>query len=75
MLAQLPGLEGNEWIADVLYYANFMTPVVEAIRDPLFFGDWPDLGDFVDSVVARPRRAPPLGKVARRIDGQVAAAL
>ena len=40
-LDQLPGLEGNEWIADVLYYVNFVAPFVEAIRDPLFFGEWP----------------------------------
>jgi homopolymeric O-antigen transport system permease protein len=74
-LDQLPGLEGNEWIADVLYYANFVTPVVEAIRDPLFFGEWPDLGDVVYSLAAG-LAALALGViVARRIDDQVAATL
>jgi homopolymeric O-antigen transport system permease protein len=74
-LDQLPGLEGNEWIADVLYYVNFVTPVVEAIRDPLFFGEWPDLGDVVYSVIAG-IAALALGVlVAGRIDDQVAATL
>jgi lipopolysaccharide transport system permease protein len=74
-LDQLPGLEGNEWIADVLYYVNPVTPIVEAIRDPLFFGDWPALGDVVYSVVAG-LAALALGVlVARRIDDQVAATL
>jgi homopolymeric O-antigen transport system permease protein len=74
-LDQLPGLEGNEWIADLLYYVNFVTPVVEAIRDPLFFGEWPALSDVVYSVIAGVG-ALALGViVARRIDDQVAATL
>jgi homopolymeric O-antigen transport system permease protein len=74
-LDQLPGLEGNEWIADVLHYVNFVTPVVEAIRDPLFFGEWPDLGNIIYSVAAG-LAALALGVVvARRIDDQVAATL
>ena len=51
-LDQLPGLEGNEWVADVIYYVNFVTPFVEAIRDPIFFGELPDLGDVVYCVAA-----------------------
>ena len=37
----LPGLEGREWIGDLLYYGNVFVPILEAIRDPLFFGEWP----------------------------------
>jgi lipopolysaccharide transport system permease protein len=74
-LDQLPGLEGNQWIADFLYYGNFVTPFVEAIRDPIFFGEWPAVGDVVYSVVAG-LAALVLGVlVARRIDDQVAATL
>ena len=39
-------------VADVLYYVNFVAPFVEAIRDPLFFGELPQLGDVVYVVVA-----------------------
>jgi lipopolysaccharide transport system permease protein len=49
---QLPGLEGNERLVDLLYYGNFMVPVVEAIRDPLFFGKLPSAGDVAYSVGA-----------------------
>jgi lipopolysaccharide transport system permease protein len=74
-LDQLPGLEGNEWIADLIYYVNFVTPFVEAIRDPIFFGEWPQLGDVVYTVVVG-LGALVLGVlVARRIDDQVAATL
>jgi lipopolysaccharide transport system permease protein len=74
-LDQLPGLEGNEWVADLIYYVNFVTPFVEAIRDPIFFGELPDLGDVVYSVIAG-IAALVLGVfVARRIDDQVGATL
>jgi lipopolysaccharide transport system permease protein len=74
-LDQLPGLEGNEWIADLLYYANFMTPIVEAIRDPIFFGELPDVGDVVYSVIAAVVVLALGAVVARRIEDQVAAML
>lgn len=74
-LDQLPGLENREWVKEVLYYVNFVTPLVEAIRDPLFFGDWPDVGDVVYSVTAA-FVALLLGALAfRRMDDQVAAQL
>jgi ABC-2 type transport system permease protein len=74
-LDQVPGLEGNETIADILYYVNFVAPFVEGIRDPLFFGKWPQIGDVVYMVVAS-LVALALGALAaRRIDDQVAAAL
>jgi lipopolysaccharide transport system permease protein len=74
-LDQLPGLEGNEWIADLIYYVNFVTPFVEAIRDPIFYGEWPQVGDVVYTMIAG-LAALALGVVvARRIDDQVAAAL
>ena len=74
-LDQLPGLAGDEWIADVIYYVNFVAPFVEGIRDPLFFGELPHLGDVVYMVVAG-LAALALGALAaRRIDDQVAASL
>ena len=74
-LDRLPGLEGNDWVGDVIYYVNFVAPFVEAIRDPLFFGELPQLGDVVYTVVAA-LAALGLGVLAaRRIDDQVAAAL
>lgn len=74
-LDKLPGLEGNEWIADVIYYVNFVTPFVEAIRDPIFFGELPDVGDVLYSVIAGLVALVLGALVARRIDDQVAATL
>jgi lipopolysaccharide transport system permease protein len=74
-LDQLPGLEGREWVADVLYYVNFVTPFVEAIRDPIFFGDLPAIGDVLYCVVAGFASLVLGVLVARRMDDQVAATL
>jgi ABC-type polysaccharide/polyol phosphate export permease len=74
-LDRLPGLESNDWLAQVIHYVNFVTPFVEAIRDPIFFGELPKLGDVVYCFVAG-AVALVLGVlVARRIDDQVAATL
>jgi lipopolysaccharide transport system permease protein len=74
-LDQLPGLEGNQWVGDLIHYVNFVTPFVEAIRDPIFFGKWPSLGDVVYCVVAGLTALAVGVLVARRIDEQVAATL
>jgi lipopolysaccharide transport system permease protein len=74
-LDQLPGLEDNERVADVLYYVNFVTPFVEAIRDPIFFGEFPELGDVVYCVVAAIVALGLGAIVARRMDDHVAAQL
>jgi lipopolysaccharide transport system permease protein len=72
---QLPGLEGNERLVDVMYYGNFMVPMVEAIRDPLFFGEMPNGGDVLYSLVAA-LVALALGAfVFKRVDDRLAAEL
>ena len=75
-LDQLPGLEGNEWVADLIYYVNFVTPIVEAIRDPIFFGKLPRCRRrrLLSHRGPRQRLRSAL-LVARRIDDQVAATL
>jgi lipopolysaccharide transport system permease protein len=46
----LPGLSEHETIANILYYGNVMAPPVEAIRDPIFFGEVPAAGDVLYSI-------------------------
>lgn len=49
---QLPGLVGREWIGDLLHWVNPFVPVLEAMRNPLFFGEWPPVGDVLYACVA-----------------------
>ena len=43
----MPGISDHPKLADILYYGNPVAPFVSAIRDPLFFGELPQLGDVV----------------------------
>ena len=48
----VPSLEEHETVANVLYYGNVMAPMVEAIRDPVFFGQMPAASDVIYSIGA-----------------------
>jgi lipopolysaccharide transport system permease protein len=48
----VPSLEEHETVANVLYYGNVMAPLVEAIRDPVFFGQMPAASDVIYSIGA-----------------------
>ena len=50
---RLPGdLEAHDTLVQVLRYGNFVTPPIEAVRDPLFFGVLPQAVDVVYLCVA-----------------------
>jgi homopolymeric O-antigen transport system permease protein len=49
---QLPGLDTHPIVGDLLYYCNPLVPTVEAIRQPLFFGEFPSAGELVYLTVA-----------------------
>jgi len=52
-LEQLPGsLDQYSWLADILRWANFLTPPIYALRDPLFYGDLPHASDVIYTCVA-----------------------
>jgi ABC-type polysaccharide/polyol phosphate export permease len=34
-------------LVDLIHYGNFLAPAVEALRDPIFFGELPATGDAV----------------------------
>jgi lipopolysaccharide transport system permease protein len=72
---QLPGLDDKRLIVDLMYYGNVLVPVVEAIRDPLFFGRMPGMGDLL-SAVGVGLGALTLGAVVfRRVDDRLVAEL
>ena len=53
-IENLPGAAADyDWLAEILlYWVNSLAPSVNAIRDPLFFGEWPAVGDVVYLCVA-----------------------
>jgi ABC-type polysaccharide/polyol phosphate export permease len=46
-LDNVPGVSDHPRLVDLVHYANFVTPAVEAVRDPIFFGELPAAGDAV----------------------------
>jgi ABC-type polysaccharide/polyol phosphate export permease len=46
----VPSLEEHETLANILYYGNVMAPMVESIRDPVFFGEMPAATDVLYSI-------------------------
>jgi lipopolysaccharide transport system permease protein len=46
-LEGIPGLEDHPRLVDLVHYGNPITPAIEAVRDPLFFGRLPQAGDTV----------------------------
>ena len=75
-IENLPGAAADyEWLANVLRWVNFLAPSVNAVRDPLFFGDLPRLADVVYLCVAA-AAALALGAFAfSRVDDQMAVEL
>ena len=71
----VPGLSDRAWLTSVLYWGNFVSPFVRAIRDPLFYGLMPRLIDVVYVTVAGAVSLVIGVLVARRMDDQVAAQL
>ena len=72
---QLPGIHSHPTIANVLYYGNVITPFVDAIRDPLFFGKLPDLGNVIYAFGVALGALVLAALVFRRVDDQLAAQL
>jgi ABC-type polysaccharide/polyol phosphate export permease len=46
-LESIPGVRDHPRLVDAIHYGNFVTPAVEAFRDPVFFGELPAAGDTV----------------------------
>ena len=44
-LEGIPGVQDHPRLIDLVHYANPLTPAIEAVRDPLFFGELPAAGD------------------------------
>ena len=62
-------------IVNVLHWANFVTPAVDAIRDPLFFGRLPHAGDVVYLCVAAAVSLALGAWLFSRVDDQIAVEL
>jgi lipopolysaccharide transport system permease protein len=73
--SEMPGIADHPHLADVLYYGNPVAPFVEAIRDPLFFGQLPHLSDVIYVFGVAIGALVIASIIFRRLDDQLAAQL
>jgi lipopolysaccharide transport system permease protein len=72
---QLPGIATHSTLAHLLYWGNVVTPFVDAIRDPLFFGELPRLSNVVYAFGVALGALALAAAIFRRVDDQLAAQL
>jgi ABC-type polysaccharide/polyol phosphate export permease len=67
-----PQISAHPWVVDLIHWANPLAPAIQALRDPLFYGELPYVWDVVYVVVAS-LAALALGAwVFRSVDDQIA---
>jgi ABC-type polysaccharide/polyol phosphate export permease len=71
-LENVPGVADHPHLVDVIHYGNPLTPAVEAVRDPLFFGELPAAVDTVYLAVAAVASLAVGAFVFSRVDDRVA---
>jgi ABC-type polysaccharide/polyol phosphate export permease len=74
-LRTLPGLSGHPVVGDIVHWGNFVTPVLESIRGPLFYGRYAGTSDIVYSAVVGVVALACGAFVFSRIDDQLAVQL
>jgi lipopolysaccharide transport system permease protein len=62
----------RDWVVDLIHWGNPLSPMVEALRDPLFYGRLPTPGDTVYTVVAAILALALGAFVFSRVDDQIA---
>jgi ABC-2 type transport system permease protein len=72
---QLPGIATHPTLAHILYWGNVVTPFVDAIRDPLFFGELPPLANVIYAFGVALGALALAAMVFRRVDDQLATQL
>jgi lipopolysaccharide transport system permease protein len=71
-LESVPGVSDHPRLVDLVHWGNPLTPAVEAVRDPLFFGELPAAGDVLYLAVSAVLSLAAGAWVFSRIDDRVA---
>jgi len=67
-----PQIAQREWVVNLIHWGNPLAPQIEALRDPLFYGRLPTLGDTIYTVVAAAVSLALGAYVFSRVDDQIA---
>jgi lipopolysaccharide transport system permease protein len=67
-----PQIARHDWVVDLIHWANPLSPAIEAMRDPLFYGRLPGLADTLYTVAAAVVALALGAFVFNRVDDQIA---
>ena len=67
-----PQIARRDWVVHVIHWGNPLAPAIEALRDPLYYGRLPGLGDTIYTVVAAVAALALGAFVFNRVDDQIA---
>jgi ABC-type polysaccharide/polyol phosphate export permease len=67
-----PQIARRDWVVDLIHWGNPLAPPIEALRDPLFYGRLPGLGDTVYTIVVAIVALALGAYVFNRVDDQIA---
>jgi ABC-type polysaccharide/polyol phosphate export permease len=67
-----PQIASRQWVVDLIHWGNPLSPAIEALRDPLFYGELPGLADTLYTVVAALAALALGAYVFNRVDDQIA---
>ena len=67
-----PQIAQREWVVNLIHWGNPLAPLIEAFRDPLFYGRLPTLGDTIYAIVAAVVSLVLGAYVFSRVDDQIA---
>jgi ABC-type polysaccharide/polyol phosphate export permease len=71
-LQDVPGADSHPWLVDLIHWGNPLSPAVETIRTPLFYGEAPPLSDAISLGVAAIVSMALGALVFRRLDDRIA---
>jgi ABC-type polysaccharide/polyol phosphate export permease len=67
-----PQIARRDWVVSLIHWGNPLSPMIEALRDPLFYGRLPSLGDTIYTVIAAILALALGAFVFNRVDDQIA---
>ena len=67
-----PQIASRQWVVDLIHWGNPLSPAIEALRDPLFYGELPGIADTIYTVVAAFVALALGAYVFNRVDDQIA---
>ena len=67
-----PQIARRDWVVSLIHWGNPLSPMIEALRDPLFYGRLPSLGDTIYTVIAAIVALALGAFVFNRVDDQIA---